>query len=738
MSLETSATRSTRAADSGLSEAWRIVKLILKPFASLRLTVALFSMCLFLIWVGTIAQQDKSMWQVMEDYFHAWVSYIEFKHVFPRSFFIEHPELYAKLTPPGGFFFPGGITLGIALFANLLAAHLVRFTIQSRGVRLVIGLVVLALGSLICFLAIANGHSRAGLQGKPPVSWATLWLIMKVSMVLLWFVVVGLAVKMSRNAKKWNIELVLLNITGVVYGIFLVALFLSDFNLQDSDLRILWQLFQSILCGAVLLVGAALMFRKRSGIVVLHFGIGLLMFGELFVTLFAVEEQITLYDGETTNFARDIRSLELAVVDRSPKEHDQVTVVPVTVKETNSYWVRNKDVASENLPFDVEITDFYKNSELVTPAHSRDKDNPATMGVGLSRVAIPLKPGSGADGSSDVDIAALYAKLKDKQTGKAIGTVMLSQQLSLQDIPETVVVDGKSYDLYLRFKRSYKDYEITLVDARRDDYVGTKRAKNYSSDIRLVSPKHNFDAELRVWMNNPVRFAGETFYQSGHQVDPQTGQDISTLQVVSNLGWMIPYIACGIVMVGMMAHFCITLLRFLRRWVSGGAGPTLKTEILDAVMVDDDQMEPTVGKEKGQPDQPPGKRSKLPTIVAALLVGIGIPLILFGSRLGRSSLAETDLRYDRFAQVPVAYEGRVKPYDSVARSSLRIISSREYYRDTEDEKQPAIRWLLDVISHSDAGEDHKVFKIDNMQVQYTLACCAAKAVAIPGTRWNPG
>src|SRR5262249_8629823 len=73
------------------------------------------------------------------------------------------------------------------------------------------------------------------------------------------------------------------------------------------------------------------------------------------------------------------------------------------------------------------------------------------------------------------------------------------------------------------------------------------------------------DREVHIWMNNPLRFAGETFYQSSYDRDPRTGIEVTGLQVVSNTGWMIPYVSCMIVGVGMLFQFSVTLLRFLNR-----------------------------------------------------------------------------------------------------------------------------------------------------------------------------
>ncbi len=73
-----------------------------------------------------------------------------------------------------------------------------------------------------------------------------------------------------------------------------------------------------------------------------------------------------------------------------------------------------------------------------------------------------------------------------------------------------------------------------------------------------------------------------------------------------------------------------------------------------------------------------------------------------------------------FGQLPVTFEGRIKPFDTLARSSLRKISDRQTYIDEQGNRQPAIRWLLDVITDSEAAQKHQVFRIHNLELLETL------------------
>ena len=55
------------------------------------------------------------MWQVIDLYFRAWIAWIDFQIFFPRSWFPNWQNV------PGGFWFPGGATIGLALAINLVA-----------------------------------------------------------------------------------------------------------------------------------------------------------------------------------------------------------------------------------------------------------------------------------------------------------------------------------------------------------------------------------------------------------------------------------------------------------------------------------------------------------------------------------------------------------------------------------------------------------------------------------------
>src|SRR5437764_6970145 len=82
-----------------------------------------------------------------------------------------------------------------------------------------------------------------------------------------------------------------------------------------------------------LLAAHAVRFRmtwKRSGILILHLGVIVLMLGELTTFLFAVEGQMHIPTGGSSNYLIHTDKYELAVIDKSDPKQDSVTVVPDT------------------------------------------------------------------------------------------------------------------------------------------------------------------------------------------------------------------------------------------------------------------------------------------------------------------------------------------------------------------------------------------------------------------------
>jgi hypothetical protein len=189
-------------------------------------------------------------------------------------------------------------------------------------------------------------------------------------------------------------------------------------------------------------------------------------------------------------------------------------------------------------------------------------ENLATKGFGLDTVAVEQLPGRGVDAEQKRDMPSAYVTFKDKKTGASLGSYLMSSW----QVPQEVDIDGTTYQIALRFKRSYRPFTFHLIELRHENYKGTSLAKRYASLVRVTDPSRGEDREVLIHMNHPFYYEGESFYQSSVN-STREGAEFTGLQVVKNPGWVLPYIACTLVSLGMAIHFLLHLLDFFHRKV---------------------------------------------------------------------------------------------------------------------------------------------------------------------------
>ena len=296
----------------------------------------------------------------------------------------------------------------------------------------------------------------------------------------------------------------------------------------------------------------------RSGILLIHAGLIVMMIGEVVTGVYQIERNMVIKVGETASTVVQPGKTELAVIRRIDTKKDQVVTVPGRMLQEGSV------VEHEELPFKALVRVYMVNSNLLNANHNpnRHAKNPATHGTGLSVIADPVSETSGVDPNQKHDQPSVYVKLTSR-TGKDLGTWLLSVGLDEQWIE----VDGVMYQIALRFKHSALPYQMHLNKFTHAKFQGTETPKDFRSYIRLIDAEEGVDRDVEIYMNNPLYYRGQTFYQSSWTTDPMGKANGTVLQVVQNPGWLLPYISCLIVGIGMLVHFGLTLYRFLERRV---------------------------------------------------------------------------------------------------------------------------------------------------------------------------
>lgn len=282
---------------------------------------------------------------------------------------------------------------------------------------------------------------------------------------------------------------------------------------------------------------------KKFGLWIVHAGLLLLLVGGFITQTMAVESQMTLAEGQTG---------------QTTTSYDQWEVVAFTSRGDTNFVTAFADddlrpgavLRLDGHKASLVVKTYYKNAAAFT--------SNATGGVmpylNASRIASmePRKPAKESPENAPGVIATLRAEDAEDREILLYG---------LERVPLAVTLNGERVFLQIRRRNYPLDFSITLRDFIRVLHPGTETPKSFESDITLHSD--NTSRDLKIWMNNPLRYNGYTFFQASFSID-QSGE-LSTFAVVTNPGRLIPYISSLMVFGGMLIHFVLHFLGYVKR-----------------------------------------------------------------------------------------------------------------------------------------------------------------------------
>jgi len=285
---------------------------------------------------------------------------------------------------------------------------------------------------------------------------------------------------------------------------------------------------------------------RKIGLWIAHAGLILLVSGEFIAAIFQVDTQMAVEEGQTVNYVESTREIELTITDTTDATGDDVYGVPESLLREGT------TVTIPGTPVSVQIKRFVRNAQLSNLGPG-EMPSLANRGVGASVTVAELPP---VTVDEEVNQTAVF--IEPWAGGRSYGTWLVSSALGA---PQSFTHEGRTYTLAMHRRREYLPYSITLKDFRHDVYPGTDIPKNFSSLVHVENPQRNEARDVLIYMNQPLRYAGKTFYQSSFG----RNDTLSIFQVVENPGWLIPYLSCVLVTLGLLIHFAVALRRSQRR-----------------------------------------------------------------------------------------------------------------------------------------------------------------------------
>jgi ABC-type transport system involved in cytochrome c biogenesis permease subunit len=413
---------------------------------------------------------------------------------------------------------------------------------------------------------------------------------------------------------------------------------------------------------------------RKLGIHLTHFGLIIMLAGGLFTDLFSVESYLHLGKGDAKNYTEDPRLMELAVIDQTDSKLDKITAIPEARLHTGG------TIEHSSLPFRIVVKHFYQNSQVRVVDQSESPGGPvANQGVGARIAVTELPPNTAVDGR-DVESAVIQIvpiPTGNEVTTSPLGTWLVSDALGA---PQTFSVAGRTWEVALRRARYYKPYSVTLQNFTHERYAGTDIPKNFESRVTLIDPKRSVDRDVLIYMNHPLRYRGETFYQSGFDKN----DNASILEVVHNPSFLAPYIACIIVASGLLIQFSFHLIEYSRR---------RRTARIPLVV-----------------ENRTRRQRFLPWII------VGLAGVWVASNWRPPTVAPGDFDLATFSKIPVLVGGRLKPLDTVARTSLLVIHGKQQLQLADGKSVGALGWLADVLFNAPVADRYPTFVIQNAEV----------------------
>ncbi|MCX6982688.1 MAG: cytochrome c biogenesis protein ResB [Verrucomicrobia bacterium] len=529
-----------------------------KFLSSLRLTVWLLGISVLLVFLGSLAQVNEGLWNAQARWFKSW----------------------AITTQVGDFripFFPGGHLLGALLLANLLAAHFKRFkfSFEKFGIQLThFGVIVMIIGQGITdkkqvesFLGFEEGEARNFTEHHRDAELVFL-----------------------RDKDAGNDEVVAFHEDLFKpRGLFVKSKLPAD--LKHEKLPFTVRVLEFGMNGDVLSPASVktMAERLKTALATLD---GKFSTAE---ALAPVAETDMANVERAMTWRRAMKKLDgsnaelLAEVKRRAVDPKQAAELMAAVKKQfredmlgafKQAGERARKFGEPRMGPEMQFV-----AELEEAGHLADAEKEEAKATnGSGRGARIVNRAEVKDDKMGRNFQ--WAVIEIIEGGKSLGTWLASSRLN----PQEFEVAGQKWRVQMRNERYYLPYNLQLVRARQEVYQGTSQAKVFASRVRIINPYTKEDRSTDITMNNPLRYADLTFYQStmgqGERgpgtaallsalsgrpaadfvdMEEKEGGRNSGLQVVGNPSMLAPYTGCLLVGFGMLWQFLFHLTRFLAK-----------------------------------------------------------------------------------------------------------------------------------------------------------------------------
>jgi hypothetical protein len=301
-------------------------------------------------------------------------------------------------------------------------------------------------------------------------------------------------------------------------------------------------LFINMLCGAVIRIRKG---WRTIGVLISHVAIMFMLAAGFVSFLYKTEGAMPLFEGQTSDQFQSYHERVIEIRRWAADGKGDSTAMVIPMKHFADLEPgRARTFYGKDLPFEIQATGYHRNANVVQ-AEAEDK-------TAVDGYRIQPAPKAKED---EANTAALELRVKLKDGSEQRG-ILWEREFE----PFTVKAGEVSYTLALSRMKWKLPFAIRLNDFQRELHPGTMKAKKYTSHVTKITDGK--EEPKVVTMNVPVRDQGYVVYQASFSQGTSGEQSVFT--VASNPSDQWPLWSCVAVAVGLVIHFMMHLVRFLR------------------------------------------------------------------------------------------------------------------------------------------------------------------------------
>lgn len=303
-------------------------------------------------------------------------------------------------------------------------------------------------------------------------------------------------------------------------------------------------LFVNLLLGGIVRIRKGL---RNIGVIIAHFSMVSLLVAGFVSHHYSKEGIMFILQGDTSDYAQSYTEYTIEVSEIVNGERTEPFVVGAEYLKPLD-WDETLDVEFSELPFDIRVSHWMRNSAVFQPRDEDTYDLPVVDGMALSTKE--------NETSEEQNMAGCYVDvIPESGAGRSVKLLLFGGNPDMV----TATIGGKVYGFTLVREIWPMPFRVRLDKSVGEYYPGTMKPSSFQSDITRLAD--GSEKAFSIRMNEPMRYGGYTLYQarwSGETERPQSG-----FAIVRNPSDKWPEYSLYIAMLGLTIHFGMRLGGFV-------------------------------------------------------------------------------------------------------------------------------------------------------------------------------